>query len=160
MCPGVSTCFSTTYGDTSVCSHHNIQFHSSDGPPTAHVKVLKISVLCSVFVCAFYSSTSVYAASMPRRGRRDRSLYADCPPLPPPSVEMGRKLPDHERQRRPKPILLELLEGEKWGFTPCVYTQNTQSFEENPIMDENQIEPNMNTNPMQNCVRDGPYPSG
>ena len=46
------------------------------------------------------------------------------------------------------------------GFTPCVYNQNTQCFEENPIMDENQIGPNMNTTPVQKCVRDGPYPSG
>ena len=34
-------------------------------------------------------------------------------------------------------ILLELVEGEKMGFHPCVYTQNTQFFQENQIMDEN-----------------------
>ena len=46
------------------------------------------------------------------------------------------------------------------SFSPCVYTQNTQFFEENPKMDENQIGPNMNTTPVQKCVRDDPHPSG
>ena len=46
-------------------------------------------------------------------------------------------------------MLLDLVEGEKkWFSTPCVYTQNAQSFEENQIIDENQIEPNINTTPM------------
>ena len=39
-------------------------------------------------------------------------------------------------------------------------TQNTQFFQENPIIDENQIGPNLNTTPVHRFVRDGPYPSG
>ena len=54
-----------------------------------------------------------------RGARRDRTLYANSPPLPPPpSLEIGWKVPDHGRQRRPKEILLELAEGEKMGFHP------------------------------------------
>ena len=48
----------------------------------------------------------------------------------------------------------------KWVSTPCVYTQNAQFFEENPIVDENQIGQNMNTTHVQRYVRSGPYPSG
>ena len=47
-----------------------------------------------------------------------------------------------------------------WVFTPCVYTQNTQIFLENSIMDENHIGPNINTIFVQISVRDGLYPSG
>ena len=57
-------------------------------------------------------------------------------------------------------ILLELVEGKKMGFHPCVYTQNTQFFQENQIMDENQIGPNINTTPMHKGNREGSYPSG
>ena len=79
-------------------------------------------------------------------------------PTPPPSLLVfGFEMPDHGRQRRPKEILLELVEGEKWVLNPCVYTQ---FFQENPIMAENQVGPNMNTTPVQKYVRDGPYPSG
>ena len=47
----------------------------------------------------------------------------------------------------------------KWVFTPCVYTQNTRIFQENSIMDENHLGPNINTI-AQTHDRDGPYPSG
>ena len=56
----------------------------------------------------------------PRGGRRDRTLYADSPP----SLEIGWKVPHHGRRRRPKEILLDLVEGEKMGFRPmCVYSK-------------------------------------
>ena len=46
------------------------------------------------------------------------------PPLPlppPPSLEIGWKVPDHGRQRE---IMLELAEGEKMGFHPmCLYSK-------------------------------------
>ena len=42
-------------------------------------------------------------------------------------------------------------------FTPCVLTQNTQTFQENPIMDEKRIGPNINTIPEQRAVRGGSY---
>ena len=54
-------------------------------------------------------------------------------------------------------ILLGLVEGAKMGFHP-VYTQNTQFFQANPIMDENQIGPNINT-PVERYIRDRSYPS-
>ena len=55
----------------------------------------------------------------PRGGVRHRTLYADPPPL-----EIGWKVPDHGRRRRPKQILLELVEGEKMGFHPmCLYSK-------------------------------------
>ena len=47
-----------------------------------------------------------------------------------------------------------------WVFTPCVYTQNTQNFQENSTMDENCIGPNINTISVHTSVRDGLYPSG
>ena len=53
--------------------------------------------------------------------RRHRTLYADSPP---PSLEIGPKVPHHGRQRRPKEILLDLVEGEKLGFCPmCLYSK-------------------------------------
>ena len=52
-------------------------------------------------------------------------------------------------------ILLELVEGEKMVFHPCVYTQKSQFFQENQIMDENQIGPNVNTIPVHRQNRDG-----
>ena len=65
--------------------------------------------------------------SAPRGARRHRTLYADSPPLPPPppSLEIGWKVPDHGRRRRPKQILLELVESEKMGFHPimCLYSK-------------------------------------
>ena len=43
---------------------------------------------------------------------------------PPPSLEIGWKVPDHGRQRRPKENLLELVEGEKMGFHPmCLHSK-------------------------------------
>ena len=47
------------------------------------------------------------------------------PPSPsPPSLEIGWKVPDHERRRRPKEILLDLVQGEKMGFHPmCLYSK-------------------------------------
>ena len=41
-------------------------------------------------------------------------------PTPPPPLEIGRKVPDHGRRRRPKQILLEFVEGEKMGFHPML----------------------------------------
>ena len=59
----------------------------------------------------------------PRGGRQARVLYADSPP-PPPSLEIGTEVPDHQRQRRPKANLLDLVEGEKLGFHPmCLYSK-------------------------------------
>ena len=59
----------------------------------------------------------------PRGGRRDRTLYADPPP-PPSLPGFGPEVPDHGRQRRPKQILLDLVEGEKLGFCPmCLYSK-------------------------------------
>ena len=48
----------------------------------------------------------------------------------------------------------------KWFFTPCVYTQITQTFQENPILDEKHIGPNINTIPEQRVVIVGLYLSG
>ena len=42
--------------------------------------------------------------------------------------------------------------------TPCVYTQNTQFFPDNSIVDENHVVPN--TISVQTSVRDCLYPSG
>ena len=59
-----------------------------------------------------------------RGGRRARVLYTDSPPSPPPSLEIGTEVPDHQRQRRPKANLLEPLEGQKMGFHPmCLYSK-------------------------------------
>ena len=56
-------------------------------------------------------------------GRRDRTLYADSPP-PPSLPGFGPEVLDHGRQRRPKEILLDLVEGEKLGFHPmCLYSK-------------------------------------
>ena len=55
-------------------------------------------------------------------GGRDRTLYADPPP--PSLLGFGPEVPDHGRQRRPKEILLDLVEGEKMGFHPmCLYSK-------------------------------------
>ena len=57
-------------------------------------------------------------------GRRDRTLYADPPPPPPSLPGFGPEVPDHGRRRRPKEILLDLVEGEKLGFCPmCLYSK-------------------------------------
>ena len=56
-------------------------------------------------------------------GCRDRTLYADSPP-PPPCPGFGWKVLDHGRRRRPKEILLDLVQGEKMGFHPmCLYSK-------------------------------------
>ena len=55
-------------------------------------------------------------------------------------------------------ILLELVEGKKMGFHPCGYTQNTQFFQENQIMDANQIGPNINTTPVHINYTNDSYP--
>ena len=46
-------------------------------------------------------------------------------PTPPPSLlAFGWKVPRHGRRRRPKEILLDLVEGEKMGFYPmCLYSK-------------------------------------
>ena len=49
-------------------------------------------------------------------------------PTPPPSLEIGWKVPHHGRQRRPKEILLDLVEGEKNGFPPHVSILKILSF--------------------------------
>ena len=55
----------------------------------------------------------------PRGGLQARVLYADPPPL-----EIGTKVLDHQRQRRPKENLLNRVEGEKMGFHPrCLYSK-------------------------------------
>ena len=56
------------------------------------------------------------------------SLTLTPPPSPPPSLEIGRKVLDHRRQRRCKQLLLDLAKGKKCVFTPCVYTQYTENF--------------------------------
>ena len=81
-------------------------------------------------------------------GRQDRTLYADPPP-PPSLLEFGWEVPDHRRQRRPKENLLDLVEGEKMGFHPMSILKMLSFFQENPIVDENQIGPNINTTPVQ-----------
>ena len=44
-------------------------------------------------------------------------------PPPPSLLVFGWEVPDHGRQRRPKELLLELVEGEKMGFQPmCMYS--------------------------------------
>ena len=48
-------------------------------------------------------------------------------PTPPPLLEIGLKVPDHGRQRRPKEILLELVEDEN-GFPPHVSILKILSF--------------------------------
>ena len=50
--------------------------------------------------------------------------------LPPPSLlGFGPEVPDHGRRRRPKEILLDLVEGEKMGFHPmCVYSKYSVFF--------------------------------
>ena len=64
------------------------------------------------------------------RGRRARIGHGwgagtgPFTPTPPPSLEIGWKVPHHGRQRRPKEILLDLVEGEKMGFRPmCLYSK-------------------------------------
>ena len=63
----------------------------------------------------------------PRGGRRARVLYADSPP---PSLPgFGPEVPDHGRQRRPKEILLDVVEGENLGFHPmCLYSKYSVFF--------------------------------
>ena len=76
-------------------------------------------------------------------------------PPPPPCWILAGKCQTMGAERRPKEILLEL---EKMGFHPmCLYSKYSV-FEENPIMDENQFGPIINTTPR--CVGDGPYCSG
>ena len=46
------------------------------------------------------------------------------PPPPPSSLVFGWEVPDHQRRRRLKEILLEPLEGQKMGFQPmCLYSK-------------------------------------
>ena len=64
----------------------------------------------------------------PQGGRRDRTLYADSPP-PPSLPGFGWEVPDDGRRRRPKEILLDLVEGEKMGFHPmCLYSKYSVFF--------------------------------
>ena len=48
-------------------------------------------------------------------------------PPPPPTLEIGTEVPDHQRQRRPKANLLEPLES-KNGFSPYVCILKILSF--------------------------------
>ena len=63
----------------------------------------------------------VLEIARPRGARRDRTLYADSPPLP----EFGPKVPDLGALRK---ICLIQWRVKKMVFTSCVYTQNTQFF--------------------------------
>ena len=87
------------------------------------------------------------------REGRGEAATSDFVPLWP--LELG--LGTHNPQLG---ILLELVEGEKMGFHPCVYTQNTQFFQENQIMDANQIGPNINTTPVHVNYKNDSYPNG
>ena len=70
-----------------------------------------------------HTTTVPCVLSAPRGCRRAQVLYAD-PPLPPPPLEIGTEVPDHQRQRRPKANLLEPLDGQKMGFHPmCLYSK-------------------------------------
>ena len=61
-------------------------------------------------------------------GRRDWTLYADSPP-PPSLLGFGPEVLDYGRRRRPKEILLDLVEGEKMGFHPmCLYSKYSVFF--------------------------------
>ena len=55
---------------------------------------------------------------------RARVLYADArPPTPPPTLEIGTKVPDHRRLRRRKQNFLDVAKGKKWCFHPlCLYS--------------------------------------
>ena len=55
----------------------------------------------------------------PQGGRRDRTLYANTPPPPSPSLlDFGWEVPDHGRR------MLDLVEGGKMGFHPmCLYSK-------------------------------------
>ena len=45
-------------------------------------------------------------------------------PPPHPTLEIGTEVPDHQRQRRPKANLLDLVKGQKMGFHPmCLYSK-------------------------------------
>ena len=75
----------------------------------------------------------------------------------PPTLEIGTEMPGHRRQRPPKANLLEPIEGQKMGFHPmCLYSK--YSVQENPMTNENQFGPNINTTAVQRYVRDAPYP--
>ena len=55
-------------------------------------------------------------------------------PPPPSLLGFGWGVPDHGRQRRPKEILLDLVEGEKMGFHPmCLYSKYSVFLGENKL---------------------------
>ena len=64
------------------------------------------------------------AASQGRGG--DLTLYAD--PAPRSLLVFGPEVPDHGRGRRPKEILLLLVEGEKEVFHPMFLQSNYSVF--------------------------------
>ena len=94
------------------------------------------------------------------RGGGGVALGPDPLRRPPPSLlEIGREVPDRRRQRRHKESLLDAHRVKKLFFTPCVYTQNTRTFQQNSIMDEKNWT-KCNTIPGQSFLRDSLYPSG
>ena len=50
------------------------------------------------------------------------------PTRPPSLLGFGWEVPDHGRQRRPKEILLDLVEGEKMGFHPMCLNSKYSVF--------------------------------
>ena len=60
----------------------------------------------------------------PRGGCRARVLYADPPP---PTLEIGTKVPDHRRQRRRKQIFPDVAKGKKLCFhSMCLYSIHSE----------------------------------
>ena len=86
------------------------------------------------------------------------SLSRSHPPSPP--LKLALKCRTIGAKGALRQICLKHRRVKQWVFTLCVYTQNTKFFQENPMMDQNQFGPNINTTPVQSYVRDRPYPSG
>ena len=70
-------------------------------------------------------SQLLYSGGVVARGAAGTGPFTPTPPPPPPSLPgFGPEVPDHGRRRRPKEILLDLVEGEKLGFCPmCLYSK-------------------------------------
>ena len=63
------------------------------------------------------------------------------PPPPPPhsSGNLVRECRTRGAEDALSKICVMWQRVTKWVFTPCVYTQNTQIFQENSILEENHI---------------------